>query len=86
MHFRESSEIDQSLHTTRSIQKLIGQKLSERFARIPGIKATRPTDGFYFLTDSNELKINMLKKEYKIKRKDEDYDRKHSKSETGRIM
>ena len=62
MHFRESSEIDQSLHTTRSIQKLIGQKLSERFARIPGIKATRPTDGFYFLTDFNELKKKHAKK------------------------
>ncbi len=60
--YAESGEIDEYLHTTRSIHELIGQRLSERFTRIPGIKETRPTGGFYFLTDFNELKENMLKK------------------------
>ncbi len=60
--YSESSGNDRYLHTTRSIHKLIGQKLSERFANIPGIKTTRPNGGFYFLTDFNEFKENMLKK------------------------
>lgn len=60
--YSESNEIDQYLHTTRSIHELIGQRLSERFARIPGIKATRPNGGFYFLVDFNERKEMMLKR------------------------
>ena len=60
--YAESSEIDEYLYITRSIHEIIGQKLSERFARIPGLKATRPMGGFYFLTDFNNYKEAMIKK------------------------
>jgi aspartate aminotransferase len=59
--YKESSDIEEYLQVTRSIHELIGQRLSERFAGIPGIKTTRPDGGFYFLTDFNEYKDKMVK-------------------------
>ncbi|MDW7740520.1 MAG: aminotransferase class I/II-fold pyridoxal phosphate-dependent enzyme [Bacillota bacterium] len=53
--YTSSSEMDEYLQVTRSIHALIGQKLSERFARIPGLNVTEPKGGFYFLADFNQL-------------------------------
>lgn len=60
--YNENSAIDEYLQVTRSIHELIGQRLSKRFARIPGLTATRPMGGFYFLIDFNQLPEIMQKK------------------------
>jgi aspartate aminotransferase len=60
--YTASGEMDVYLQITRSIHALIGQKLSERFARIPGLNVTEPKGGFYFLADFNHLGETMQKK------------------------
>ena len=73
--YSESSEIETYFRITREIHRIMGKVIRNRCNEIPGLKATMPQGGFYFLLDfqdfaeafkekglltSNQLSVAML--------------------------
>ncbi len=54
--YQESSEIETYFQITREIHRIMGRVISTSCSQIPGLKATMPQGGFYFLLDLQELK------------------------------
>lgn len=57
-----NDEIDEYLHVTREIHRMMGAFFSSEFRQIPGLSVTTPRGGFYFYVDFNNLKERLKSK------------------------
>ena len=60
--YRPNAEIDEYLHITRNIHRIMGLYFSKELNSIPGLKATVPKGGFYFYADFNAIKDSLKSK------------------------
>ncbi len=79
--YAENNEISTYFTIIRSIHRIMGHHLSEAFSTVPGLSASMPEGGFYFLldfntfaeklkangiTDANQLSKELLKDPYDV--------------------